>query len=87
MLWSEIILMGTVLRFTLPCLSACPGFQTSSSSVFQGAVEAGIAAGYRHIDTAYMYRNEVEIGRALRAKMQQGVIRRQDVYVVSKVRR
>ncbi|XP_067091312.1 aldo-keto reductase family 1 member B1 [Osmerus mordax] len=60
-------------------------WKTSSSAVFQGAVEAAIAAGYRHIDTAYMYRNEVEIGRALRAKMQQSVIRRQDMYIVSKL--
>uniref|UniRef100_A0AAY5L0Y8 alcohol dehydrogenase (NADP(+)) n=1 Tax=Esox lucius TaxID=8010 RepID=A0AAY5L0Y8_ESOLU len=57
----------------------------SSSSVFQSAVEAAIAAGYRHIDTAYSYRNEVEIGKALRSKMQQGIIRRQDMYIVSKL--
>ncbi|KAJ7997759.1 hypothetical protein DPEC_G00215460 [Dallia pectoralis] len=56
-----------------------------SSSVFQSAVEAAIAAGYRHIDTAYSYRNEVEIGKALRSKMQQGIIRRQDMYIVSKL--
>uniref|UniRef100_A0A146Z0G0 Aldo-keto reductase family 1 member B10 n=1 Tax=Fundulus heteroclitus TaxID=8078 RepID=A0A146Z0G0_FUNHE len=51
----------------------------------QGAVEAAIAAGYRHIDTAYCYRNEVEIGRALRSKMQQGIIRREDMFIVSKL--
>ena len=51
----------------------------------QGAVEAAIAAGYRHIDTAYSYRNEVDIGKALRSKMQQGIIRRQDMFIVSKV--
>ncbi|KAM4618162.1 aldo-keto reductase family 1 member B1 [Polymixia lowei] len=51
----------------------------------QGAVETAIAAGYRHIDTAYSYRNEVEIGRALRSKMQQGIIRRQDMFIVSKL--
>lgn len=56
-----------------------------SSAMFQGAVEAAIAAGYRHIDTAYSYRNEVEIGKALRSKMQQGIIRRQDMYIVSKL--
>ncbi|KAM9854518.1 aldo-keto reductase family 1 member B1 [Aulostomus maculatus] len=51
----------------------------------QGAVEAAIAAGYRHIDTAYSYRNEVDIGKALQAKMQQGIIRRQDMFIVSKL--
>ncbi|XP_014831019.1 PREDICTED: aldose reductase-like isoform X3 [Poecilia mexicana] len=51
----------------------------------QPAVEAAIAAGYRHIDTAFSYRNEVEIGKALRSKMEQGVIRREDVFIVSKL--
>uniref|UniRef100_A0A3Q2QG65 Zgc:56622 n=1 Tax=Fundulus heteroclitus TaxID=8078 RepID=A0A3Q2QG65_FUNHE len=58
---------------------------SSSSTSIQGAVEAAIAAGYRHIDTAYCYRNEVEIGRALRSKMQQGIIRREDMFIVSKL--
>lgn len=48
-------------------------------------MEAAIAAGYRHIDTAYSYSNEVEIGKAVCSKMQQGVIRRQDMFIVSKV--
>ncbi|XP_008309625.1 aldose reductase-related protein 2 [Cynoglossus semilaevis] len=51
----------------------------------QGAVEAAIAAGYRHIDTAFSYNNEVDVGRALRSKIQQGVIRREDMFVVSKL--
>lgn len=51
----------------------------------QGAVEAAIAAGYRHIDTAYCYCNEEDIGKALRSKMQQGIIRREDMFIVSKL--
>lgn len=54
-------------------------------SSVQGAVEAAIAAGYRHIDTAHSYNNEVHIGKALRSKMQQGIIRRQDMFIVSKL--
>ncbi|XP_048828322.1 aldo-keto reductase family 1 member B7 [Brienomyrus brachyistius] len=60
-------------------------WKTCSSEMFQAAVEAAIAAGYRHLDTAYSYRNEVEVGRALRAKMEQGIIRREDVFIVSKL--
>lgn len=51
----------------------------------QGAVEAAIAAGYRHIDTAYSYQNEVDVGKALKSKMNQGVIKRQEMFIVSKV--
>nr|XP_046250164.1 aldo-keto reductase family 1 member B1-like [Scatophagus argus]XP_046251159.1 aldo-keto reductase family 1 member B1-like [Scatophagus argus] len=51
----------------------------------QGAVETAIAAGYRHIDTAYSYGNETDIGKALQCKMQQGIIRRQDMFIVSKL--
>uniref|UniRef100_A0A3Q1HJC0 alcohol dehydrogenase (NADP(+)) n=1 Tax=Anabas testudineus TaxID=64144 RepID=A0A3Q1HJC0_ANATE len=56
-----------------------------SSSLRSGAVETAIAAGYRHVDTAYSYCNEVGIGKALRSKMQQGIIKRQDMFIVSKL--
>uniref|UniRef100_A0A3B3YZM4 alcohol dehydrogenase (NADP(+)) n=1 Tax=Poecilia mexicana TaxID=48701 RepID=A0A3B3YZM4_9TELE len=59
--------------------------QPFQQAPIQPAVEAAIAAGYRHIDTAFSYRNEVEIGKALRSKMEQGVIRREDVFIVSKL--
>ncbi|XP_034735695.1 aldo-keto reductase family 1 member B1 [Etheostoma cragini] len=51
----------------------------------QGAVEAAIAAGYRHVDTAYCYNNEVDVGKALCSKTKQGIIRRQDMFIVSKL--
>lgn len=54
-------------------------------NMIQGAVETAIAAGYRHIDTAYSYKNEVGIGKALCSKMKQGIIRREDMFIVSKL--
>jgi diketogulonate reductase-like aldo/keto reductase len=45
------------------------------------AVEAALACGYRHIDTARMYGNEVEVGEGLRA----GGLPRDDVFVTTKV--
>lgn len=44
-----------------------------------------IDAGYRHFDTAYFYENEAEVGEAIREKIAEGVIKREDVYIVTKV--
>ncbi|XP_076849633.1 aldo-keto reductase family 1 member B7 [Brachyhypopomus gauderio] len=59
--------------------------KNTSSDLCQGAAETAIAAGYRLLDTAYSYQNEQELGWALRSKIQQGVIRRQDMFIVSKL--
>jgi 2,5-diketo-D-gluconate reductase B len=47
----------------------------------QAAVESALGLGYRHIDTAEMYGNEVEVGAALRAS---GVAR-EDIFLTTKV--
>ncbi|XP_030645998.1 aldo-keto reductase family 1 member B7 isoform X1 [Chanos chanos] len=60
-------------------------FKQGSSGSCKAAVEAAIDAGYRHIDTAYAYRNESEVGKAINGKIQQGVIRREDIFVVTKL--
>lgn len=56
-----------------------------SSAQTQGAVAAAIAAGYRHIDTAYFYQNEADIGHALRSMIQKGIICREDMFITTKV--
>jgi len=45
------------------------------------AVRWAIEAGYRHIDTASIYRNEADVGQGLRASE----VAREDVFIVSKV--
>jgi 2,5-diketo-D-gluconate reductase A len=45
------------------------------------AVLAALDAGYRHIDTATMYRNEEEIGRAIR----ESDVRREDLFITTKL--
>jgi 2,5-diketo-D-gluconate reductase A len=46
-----------------------------------GAVRAALDAGYRHIDTAYGYGNEGDIGKAL----QDSGIAREDVFLTTKI--
>ncbi|XP_005386921.1 PREDICTED: prostaglandin F synthase 1-like isoform X3 [Chinchilla lanigera] len=49
------------------------------------AVAVAIDIGYRHIDSAYLYQNEEEIGRSLQKKISSGSVKRSDIFYTSKV--
>ena len=48
-------------------------------------MKIAIDTGYRHIDGAYLYQNEHEVGEAIREKIAEGKVRREDIFYCGKV--
>lgn len=48
-------------------------------------MKTAIDAGYRHIDTAYFYGNEHEVGRAVKEKINAGAVKRDEIFITTKL--
>ncbi|CAN8000246.1 unnamed protein product, partial [Ixodes hexagonus] len=64
-------------------LGTCQG----EPSVIEEAVETAVAAGYRHIDTAHAAHNEAAVGNALRKLITSGKVKREELFIVTKLPR
>lgn len=63
------------------------GFGTSLSdnTKTRAAVKAAVRAGFRHLDAAERYRNEAEVGAALKELFARRTVRREELFVTTKL--
>ena len=48
-------------------------------------METALKEGYVHVDCAHIYGNEAEVGVALQKCFTDGVVKREDIFVTSKL--
>jgi len=61
------------------------GTYLSTESDGLNSVKIALESGYRHFDTAYFYQNEAEVGKAVNDKIPSGDLKREEVFIVTKL--
>lgn len=60
-------------------------FQVPDGNVTEQAVYDAICSGYRLIDTAAAYQNEESVGRAVLRAVSEGLVKREDLFITTKL--
>ncbi|KAH9331657.1 hypothetical protein KI387_003765 [Taxus chinensis] len=69
----------------IPLLGLGTAAMNQNENEIKAAVAAALQVGYRHFDTASAYRSEHALGEALNAAFQSGLVKREDVFVTTKL--
>ncbi|CAJ0922411.1 unnamed protein product [Ranitomeya imitator] len=71
----------------MPVIRFGTGVNTAKYTLEQAGecTKVAIDAGYRHIDCAILYQNEVQVGQAVRSKIADGTVKREDIFYTGKL--
>ncbi|XP_019872560.1 aldo-keto reductase family 1 member B1 [Aethina tumida] len=82
--------MACKISMTLPGGYKMPAvglgtWEAKNENELESALNAALKAGYRHFDTAFVYDNEVLIGKILKKWFDSGKIKREELFITTKL--
>jgi len=60
-------------------------YLTADDTVLTQSIVTAIKSGYRHIDAAWVYGNEVSIGKGIKQCIDEGIVKRSDLFITEKI--
>lgn len=68
----------------IPCLGYGT-YLSNNADELEASIITAIKCGYRHIDAAWVYNNEVPIGKAIKHCLDIGIVKREDLFITEKI--